>query len=81
MSIFDKAKNLLNDEGKTDAVLDKAEQFAKDKLGKDKSGQIRRVRDTIDDRVGGSDSQDSNSETPRDNENREERPDDSTSPR
>lgn len=52
MGIFDKAKNMLADEKKTDAVLDKAESFAKDKLGQDKHEQVSKVRGAIDERIG-----------------------------
>ncbi|MHA2787554.1 antitoxin [Corynebacterium sp. S7] len=57
MGIFDKAKDLLGDEGQTDAVLDKAQQLATEKLGADKAEQVRQVREEIDKRVG-------NGETP-----------------
>lgn len=52
MGIFDKAKGMLGDEKKTDALLDKAENLAKDKLGADKADQVSKARDAIDDRVG-----------------------------
>lgn len=58
MGIFDKAKDMLGDEKKTDAVLDKAENFAKDKLGSDKHEQVSKVRDAIDERVGGDNTDD-----------------------
>lgn len=58
MGIFDKAKEMLGDEKKTDAVLDQAENFAKDKLGEDKQEQVSKVRAAIDERVGGDDPRD-----------------------
>ncbi len=55
MSIFDKAKEALNSEDieeKSDAILDKVADFAKDKLGEDKAEQIDKIRDTVDDKIG-----------------------------
>ncbi|WP_018298138.1 antitoxin [Corynebacterium lubricantis] len=57
MGIFDKAKDLLGDEAQTDAVLDKAEQFATEKLGADKADQIKKAREEIDKRIGDGDNQ------------------------
>lgn len=48
MGIFDKAKKMLGDEQKRGAALDKAEEFAKNKLGEDKAGKISQVRDKVD---------------------------------
>lgn len=58
MGIFDKAKDMLGDEQKTDAALDKVEQFAKNKLGEDKAEQISKVRDAVDERIGDGSKQD-----------------------
>lgn len=55
MGIFDKAKEALNSEkGEkvTKEGLDKAENFAKDKLGEDKADQVDKARDAIDDKLG-----------------------------
>ncbi|MGP6174521.1 Rv0909 family putative TA system antitoxin [Corynebacterium sp. A21] len=52
MSIFDKAKEALNNEQHSDAALDKAADLAKGKLGEDKADQINQVRDQADDRLG-----------------------------
>ncbi|MGV0354085.1 antitoxin [Corynebacterium confusum] len=55
MGLMDKAKDALNsDKGKeaTSQGLDKAEDFAKDKLGEDKSDQISDVRGKVEDRLG-----------------------------
>ena len=51
MGIFDKAKDALHSEGieeKSDAVLDKVEDFASKKLGEDKAEKVSKVRDAID---------------------------------
>lgn len=73
MGIFDKAKEMLADEKKTDAVLDKAESFAKDKLGQDKHDQVSKVRDAIDDRIG-SDNPDDDRQNRRPGDNGPETP-------
>ncbi|GAA1475139.1 antitoxin [Corynebacterium felinum] len=55
MSVFDKAKELLNSEkGEqiSDAVLDKAADLAKDKLGADKADKIEAVRKAADEKLG-----------------------------
>lgn len=55
MGIFDKAKEALNSEkGQevTNEGLDKAEDFAKDKLGEDKADQVDKAREVIDDKLG-----------------------------
>ena len=47
MGIFDKAKDALHSEGieeKSDAVLDKVEDFASKKLGEDKAEKVSKVR-------------------------------------
>ncbi|WPF66869.1 MULTISPECIES: antitoxin [unclassified Corynebacterium] len=51
-----KATEFLNSdkaEEQTDQVLDKAADFAKDKLGEDKADQVDKVRNAIDDKIGG----------------------------
>lgn len=58
MGIFDKAKDMLGDEQKRGAALDKAEEFAKNKLGEDKADKISRVRDKVDEQF--SDGQEGN---------------------
>lgn len=40
-------------EQQTDQVLDKAADLAKDKLGEDKADQVDKVRNVIDDKIGG----------------------------
>lgn len=55
MDIFDKAKDALNSadiEEKSDELLDKAAEFAKEKLGADKADHIKNVRDAIDKKIG-----------------------------
>ncbi|MCQ9351863.1 antitoxin [Corynebacterium sp. 153RC1] len=52
MGIMDKAKELLNQEGTTDQILDKAEQLAKEKLGEDKAEHIAKAREEADKRLG-----------------------------
>lgn len=55
MGIFDKAKEALNSEKGEEVTkegLDKAENFAKDKLGEDKADQVDKARDAIDDKLG-----------------------------
>lgn len=59
MGIFDNAKNKANEflnsdsgEQKSDAFLDKAADFAKDKLGADKADKIDRIRDAADEKIG-----------------------------
>ncbi|MBK4140890.1 antitoxin [Corynebacterium macginleyi] len=55
MGIFDKAKEALNSEKGEEVTkegLDKAEDFAKDKLGEDKADQVDKARDAIDDKLG-----------------------------
>ncbi|WP_231587530.1 Rv0909 family putative TA system antitoxin [Corynebacterium comes] len=52
-SARDKAREFLADEGKTDALLDKAVQHATDRFGEDKAGQISQARDAADQRIGG----------------------------
>ena len=55
MDIVNKAKDFLNSdqaEEKSDQVLDKAAEFAKDKLGADKADQIDKVRDAVDEKIG-----------------------------
>lgn len=55
MGIFDKAKELLHSEQveeKTDAILDKAEEIATEKLSADKAETVSKVRDAIDGQVG-----------------------------
>lgn len=55
MGIFDKAKEALNSEKGEEVTkegLDKAEEFAKDKLGDDKADQVDKARDAIDDKLG-----------------------------
>ena len=60
MGIFDNAKNkatefLNTDKGEqqSDALLDRAADAAKQKLGADKADKVDRVRDAIDERIGG----------------------------
>ncbi|KQB83639.1 antitoxin [Corynebacterium oculi] len=51
-----KATEFLNSdkaEEQTDQVLDKAADFAKSKLGEDKADQVDKVRNAIDDKIGG----------------------------
>ncbi|MBZ8178394.1 antitoxin [Corynebacterium poyangense] len=58
MGLVDKAKEFLNsDKGHqaTDQALDHAEQAATQKFGEDKADQIHKVRDQIDQRLGGGD--------------------------
>ncbi|RSZ63902.1 antitoxin [Corynebacterium hylobatis] len=59
MGFMDKAKGkageFLKDEGKTDALLDKAEEQATRRLGEDKAGHISGIRDAADKRVGSGD--------------------------
>lgn len=53
MGVFDKAKDFIHSEEveeKSDAVLDKAEGLATEKLGADKADTIAKVRNTIDDK-------------------------------
>ncbi len=55
MGIFDKAKDALHSKGieeKSDAVLDKVEDFASKKLGEDKAEKVSKVRDAIDRQIG-----------------------------
>ena len=55
MGIFDKAKEALNSEKGEEVTkegLDKAEDFAKDKLGEDKADQVDKARDVIDYKLG-----------------------------
>ena len=55
MGVFDKAKDFIHSEEvkeKSDAVLDKAEGLATEKLGADKADTIAKVRNTIDDKIG-----------------------------
>lgn len=55
MGVFDKAKGFIHSEEveeKSDAVLDKAEDLATEKLGADKADTIAKVRNTIDDKIG-----------------------------
>lgn len=52
MGIFDKAKDVLNNEETTDKALDKAEELAKSKLGEGKADQVSKVRNAIDDKLG-----------------------------
>jgi hypothetical protein len=55
LDIFDKAKDALNSadiEDKSDELLDKAAEFAKEKLGADKADHIKNVRDAIDKKIG-----------------------------
>ncbi|MBP3088102.1 antitoxin [Corynebacterium sp. sy017] len=52
MGIFDKAKDLLKNEETSDKVLDQAEKLATDKLGADKADKVKKVRDTIDGKIG-----------------------------
>ncbi|WP_080795821.1 Rv0909 family putative TA system antitoxin [Corynebacterium pacaense] len=59
MGVFDDAKakatEFLNSdqaEQKSDEILDKVSEFAKDKLGADKAGQIDAVRDKLDEQIG-----------------------------
>ena len=57
MGVFDKAKDFIHSESeeveeKSDAVLDKAEDLATEKLGADKADTIAKVRNTIDDKIG-----------------------------
>lgn len=55
MGIFDKAKEALNSEKGEEVTkegLDKAEDFAKDKLGEDKADQVDKARDAIDEKLG-----------------------------
>ncbi len=55
MGVFDKAKDFIHSEEveeKSDAVLDKAEDLATEKLGADKADTIAKVRNTIDDKIG-----------------------------
>lgn len=53
MGIVDKAKEFLNDDEKRNEILDKGEQFAKDKLGADHADKIDKARSAIDDKLGG----------------------------
>ncbi|GAB3596354.1 hypothetical protein CFAEC_04295 [Corynebacterium faecale] len=62
MGILDNAKNKANEflnsdsgERKSDELLDKAADAAKRKLGADKADKVDRVRDAIDERIGGGD--------------------------
>lgn len=51
-----KATEFLNSdkaEEQTDQVLDKAADLAKNKLGEDKADQVDKVRNAIDDKIGG----------------------------
>lgn len=55
MGIFDKAKDALSSdkaEDVSDNILDKGENLAHDKLGKDKADKVSDVRDSIDDKIG-----------------------------
>lgn len=61
MGLMDKAKDFMNSESgkqKSGEFLDKAEQFATDKLGEDKADKIGKVRDTAEDRLGTNDTDD-----------------------
>ncbi|MBC3186772.1 antitoxin [Corynebacterium sp. zg-331] len=60
MGFLDEAKKKATDflhsdkaEEQTDQVLDKAADFAKGKLGEDKAEQVDKVRNAIDDKIGG----------------------------
>ncbi|KQB85916.1 MULTISPECIES: antitoxin [Corynebacterium] len=60
MGFLDEAKKKAEDflksdkaEEQTDQVLDKAADLAKDKLGQDKADQVDKVRNAIDDKIGG----------------------------
>ncbi len=62
MGLFDKAKQKAqefanSDQGKekVDGLLDQAEQTATDKLGEDKSDQVKKVRDGIEGQLGNND--------------------------
>ncbi|WP_182049658.1 antitoxin [Changpingibacter yushuensis] len=55
MGLLDKAKDILNSsdaEEKSDQILDKAEDFAKSKLGDDQAAKVSQVRDAIDKKIG-----------------------------
>ncbi|MGO1594407.1 MAG: Rv0909 family putative TA system antitoxin [Ancrocorticia sp.] len=55
MDLANKAKDFLNSdqaETKSDQVLDQAAGFAKEHLGEDKVGQINKVRDAVDAKIG-----------------------------
>ena len=52
MGIFDKAKEMLNNEETTDKLLDKAEQLAEQKLGAEKADQIHKAREAADKKLG-----------------------------
>lgn len=55
MGIFDKAKDSLNSdkaEEISDKGLDRGEKLATDKLGADKSDQVKSVRDNLDKKIG-----------------------------
>lgn len=52
MGLMDQAKKLLANEGTTDKILDKAEEMATKKFGADKAGQIKKVREAVDKKIG-----------------------------
>ncbi len=55
MGLFDGAKDFLHSdqaEEKSDRVLDKAEELAKNALGDEKAGQIANVRNAVDEKIG-----------------------------
>lgn len=59
MGIFDSANDKANEflnsdagEQKSDALLDKAAEAARGRLGKDKAEQIDKVRNAADERIG-----------------------------
>ncbi len=60
MGFLDEAKQKAGEflksdkaEQQTDQVLDKAADLAKNKLGEDKADQVDKVRNAIDDKIGG----------------------------
>lgn len=55
MGILDKAKDFLKSdevEEKTDAVLDKVEELAAEKLDADKAAKVSEIREAIDKKIG-----------------------------
>lgn len=48
----DKAKEVLGDEEKTDAGLDKAQEAAAERFSEDKSEHVGKARDLADERMG-----------------------------
>ncbi|MFH0410628.1 antitoxin [Corynebacterium sp. L4756] len=68
MGIFDEAKNKATEaaqDGKLDGHLDKAEDFAKDKVGEEHHDKVDSARDKIDGALGSDNNDDERNEEKR----------------